>query len=430
MAELAPAVAGQWAAPRSGEAAGLAALRRGAMARFQRAGLPGPRTEAWRYTNLNNLAQIPFAAPANDAAPVALPEPLLADGAVRLVLANGRLRTDLAHLAAVPAGLRIRSLIEALADEPALAAALGDGDEPMLALNAALMADGLLIEVAAGAEIATPVELISAGSADSGAPIAFHPRHLLRLGAGAALTLVESHGGSGAVLVAPRAAGEPRSRRAADPRQAAGRVGRGLPHRPRHRAAGRRRALRRADPAGRRRAGAQRRAGGARRRVCFLRAGRPLSRSRPPASRQHAGGAARGAADRQQAALQGRARRPRPRRLPGPHRGRNAMPRRATGSSSPARCCSPTGAEIDTKPELEIYADDVKCSHGAAAGDIDEDALFYLRARGIDRMAARRMLIEAFFGETLQEVESEALRRALGGRVDRWLAGLADEESR
>jgi Fe-S cluster assembly protein SufD len=87
-------------------------------------------------------------------------------------------------------------------------------------------------------------------------------------------------------------------------------------------------------------------------------------------------------------------------------------------------------AEIDTKPELEIYADDVKCSHGAAAGDIDEDALFYLRARGIDRMAARRMLIEAFFGETLQEVESEALRRALGGRVDRWLAGLADEESR
>jgi len=81
-------------------------------------------------------------------------------------------------------------------------------------------------------------------------------------------------------------------------------------------------------------------------------------------------------------------------------------------------------AEIDTKPELEIFADDVKCSHGAAAGELDDDALFYLRARGIGLAAARRMLIEAFLDDLLQQVSDEAARLALGRRISTWLAAL------
>src|SRR5262249_36543462 len=67
-------------------------------------------------------------------------------------------------------------------------------------------------------------------------------------------------------------------------------------------------------------------------------------------------------------------------------------------------------AEIDTKPELEILADDVKCPHGAAAGELDEDALFYMRARGIDHTEARRLLVEAFVGETLENLPEGTIR--------------------
>jgi Fe-S cluster assembly protein SufD len=79
-------------------------------------------------------------------------------------------------------------------------------------------------------------------------------------------------------------------------------------------------------------------------------------------------------------------------------------------------------AVMDAKPELEIYADDVKCSHGATVGDLDEAALFYLRSRGIDGETARRMLIQAFVVDTLDHVRDPALRAHLQGRIERKLA--------
>lgn len=78
-------------------------------------------------------------------------------------------------------------------------------------------------------------------------------------------------------------------------------------------------------------------------------------------------------------------------------------------------------ASVDTKPELEILADDIKCAHGAAVGDLDKDTLFYLRARGIGADEARRMLIEAFVLETLETVEQPALREHLARQVRAWL---------
>ena len=89
------------------------------------------------------------------------------------------------------------------------------------------------------------------------------------------------------------------------------------------------------------------------------------------------------------------------------------------------------GAEIDTKPELTIYADDVKCSHGATAGELDEDALFYLRARGIPENEARGLLVEAFLREVIDGIAMAGLREPLTDRVARWmgrspaLAGVA-----
>ncbi len=86
-------------------------------------------------------------------------------------------------------------------------------------------------------------------------------------------------------------------------------------------------------------------------------------------------------------------------------------------------------AEIVTKPELEIFADDVKCSHGATAGELDSNALFFLRARGIPEADARAMLVEAFLGEALDTIDNEGLRALASDRTHKWLARHSGEAS-
>jgi FeS assembly protein SufD len=78
-------------------------------------------------------------------------------------------------------------------------------------------------------------------------------------------------------------------------------------------------------------------------------------------------------------------------------------------------------ADFLTKPELEIFADDVACGHGATCGDIDETHLFYLMARGIPRLEAEQLLVAAFVEEVIDEVANEALKEAMEARVDAWL---------
>ncbi len=79
------------------------------------------------------------------------------------------------------------------------------------------------------------------------------------------------------------------------------------------------------------------------------------------------------------------------------------------------------GAEVFAKPELEIYADDVACAHGNTAGQIDEDAVFYLRQRGIPDADARAMITRAFLLEALPDWMDEALRAEIEARIDAWL---------
>jgi Fe-S cluster assembly protein SufD len=82
-------------------------------------------------------------------------------------------------------------------------------------------------------------------------------------------------------------------------------------------------------------------------------------------------------------------------------------------------------AEIDTKPELEIFADDVKCSHGATVGELDADQLFYLRSRGIPDQEARSILVRAFLAEALDPVSNDMARGLLEDAVARWWEGQA-----
>ena len=63
-----------------------------------------------------------------------------------------------------------------------------------------------------------------------------------------------------------------------------------------------------------------------------------------------------------------------------------------------------------SKPELEIYADDVKCSHGSSSGSIDEDSIFYLRSRGISEVDAKKMMIEGFLAEVINKIKNEKIR--------------------
>jgi Fe-S cluster assembly scaffold protein SufB len=83
-------------------------------------------------------------------------------------------------------------------------------------------------------------------------------------------------------------------------------------------------------------------------------------------------------------------------------------------------------AEFDSKPELEIFADDVVCGHGSTSGQIDDELLFYLEARGIPEDQARALLIQAFVGEALERIEHEGLRDALARATAEWLGVAFD----
>jgi Fe-S cluster assembly protein SufD len=79
------------------------------------------------------------------------------------------------------------------------------------------------------------------------------------------------------------------------------------------------------------------------------------------------------------------------------------------------------GGTMNNKPELEIFADDVQCAHGATCGQLDEDLLFYLMARGLPRKEAETLMVQAFLGEAVEPVEHEATREALLAVIEGWL---------
>jgi Fe-S cluster assembly protein SufD len=399
-------------------------LRAQAIERFASAGFPHQKLESWKYTSLTPLARLAFAEPQANGR-VDLPPPVLGPEAEarRVAIVDGRFRADLSAIGQLPAGVVLTSLADAFETHGELVhRCLGLADdlagEPLLALNTALMADGLFLHVPAGVTLNAPIELCCISSTGG---IAAHPRHLIVLEANAGATLVEQHVGGGQsyfsnvasdiVLEAGASLGhikfQAEGGEAWHVALTRARIQRDATYRNFILSTGGRLA----------RNEIRARLEGAHA-TCHLN-GAYLGRHRqhldhttlvdhvsPDASsRQTYHGVLD---DHARGVFQGHVLvRPDAQRTDGYQLNRAVL-------------LSET-AEIDSKPMLEIYADDVKCSHGATAGALDEAAQFYLRARGIPDADARRLLIEGFVATVIDMVEPDAAREAARARVAAWL---------
>jgi Fe-S cluster assembly protein SufD len=392
-------------------------------------GLPGRRDEYWRYTNLNALGKSDFelanGGPAVDVPP--LPHRAVAElASYRIVFVNGRLRSDLCVLDDMPDGVLIAGLGDMIAAaperlQPVLGQNLDLHDMPLAALNTAFMRDGMVLFVDGGVDVDKPVHLVSI-TVPGATPMMLQPRHLVVLGDGAKATLIESHiGGSDSPyfnnLVSELTLGE----------------GAELNHY----------TFQEEGPAAVHiSAIALNLAASATYDGFLLQSGGLIGRVETRAilngsdadcrldgiylgtgdqvldTTTYVEHAAAGCRSRQvyKGVLDGKAR--------GVFQGKIHVRPDAQQTDghqlSRALLLSPR-AEIDTRPELEIYADDVKCSHGATAGELDSEALFYLMSRGIPADTARRMLIEAFVGEALSEIRLSPVAEDFSAHVRNWL---------
>jgi Fe-S cluster assembly protein SufD len=385
---------------------GDVAVRDAAAEAFRRSGLPGAaagrREEAWKYTVLRPVAEAKFQG-SRAALPVDVARLPTID-APRLVFTDGQYRAD---LSTPPAGARFARFSE-------FGSLANPEREPLVALNTMLAEDGATLSVAEGVD-AGLVLLISIASDGASA----HPRHVIHLGAGARMTLLEISQGTGnylhnpvteitvakdAVLTHVRLQDESTSgfhlstlyAEIADHAtydsfalNLGGRVARTEVHN----------LL--AGPHG----------------ATHVNGAQLLSGSQHGDFTSVVRHAAPNCISRQTVknVLAGRSR--------GVFQGRIEVARAAQKTDgyqmNQALLLSPD-AEIDSKPELEIFADDVKCSHGATVGELDAEQLFYLRSRGIPDAEARSILVRAFLAEALDAVTHDAARSVLEQAVTDW----------
>ena len=390
---------------------GDAAAREAGAAAFRENGLPGMRDEEWHYTSIRPLAETQFAEPLTPVADcAALMARLPALDAPRLVFVDGRFREDLSIVPAVSA-VRVGA--------PAYGALARPERDRMAALNTMLAEDGATIDVPAGADGGLLV-VASLGTGSVDRPVAFHPRHSVRLGAGASLTLLEVSVGEGAYLhnaVVELSLGEAATLthlRLQDEARAAFHV-----------------STLYVEVAAQATydgfllsLGAKLARAEVHARLAGEGASAHLNAAQLLGGAQHADfttvvtHAAPGCASRQTVknVLAGRSR--------GVFQGKIEVAPGAQKTDgyqmNQALLLSPD-AEIDSKPQLEIFADDVKCSHGATVGELDAGQLFYLRSRGVPKAAARAMLVRAFLAEALAFVSHEGARAVLEAAIaNRW----------
>jgi Fe-S cluster assembly protein SufD len=391
-----------------GRLPGDSTLRAAAADAFRTLGLPGAsrgrRAEAWKYTTLQPLGGMSFASPSGDAivpdaAPAATP---------RLVFSGGWFREDLSS--ALPWFARF-------ADHPEFGELSWPDRDPMVALNTMLAEDGAVLTIPAGHD-AGLVLLIHNNIDGTSA----HPRHMIRLQHGARLTLVELSRGTGCYLHNPvteihvaEGATLTHVHTQTEATEAfhlatvyAAVAGTGTYDSFTLNIGGR--IARTEIHAALNGAGA----------IAHLNGAQLLTGSQHADFTSVVRHAAPKGTSRQtiRNVLAGRSR--------GVFQGRIEVARGAQGTDgyqmNRALLLSPD-AEIDTKPELEIFADDVKCSHGATVGELDAEQLFYLRSRGIPDQEARSILVRAFLAEALDPVTNDIARGLLEDAVARWWEG-------
>jgi Fe-S cluster assembly protein SufD len=412
---------------------GVAAARRAAIGAFAALGLPHRRLEAWKYTDLR--AALKDALPIAVGAVRALPTRAQIDTALegfaeldahRVVFVDGVYAQGLSAQATL-GGLRFAPLAERLAkpegaaDAPRLAAAEQDA---VVALNTAFMTDGAVIDIAQGAKLAKPLLLLFIRSAAEARLVT--TRNLLSIGANAHATVIEAH------LTLPGAAAG-QSNALSELAIAEGAqlahvkltlAGQAESHlatwRPTLAAGASYRAFQFTAATGLVRNGVDLRFAGEGAKAdvsgCFL--GRGSEHIDTTLVIDHALGGCESRelfkgvlADRARGVFQGKV-------IVRPDA------QKTDGKQMVQVLMLSQDAEFDSKPELEINADDVVCGHGSTSAEIDEDLLFYFRARGIAAEAARALLIESFIGEAIDKV-AEALRPALMAAARRRLAQLS-----
>jgi len=405
----------------------LDALRKESRAAFAASGLPTPKVESWKYTSLKPLDGFAFARPAPVKGKTGGTDDALAKLAgTYLVFVDGAFdmkasRADGAH--AMPLSLALQK------DADAVHKYLGHiaADDPLITLNSRIIDDGLVLMVEHNDAIDAPI-VIEHIATNAGDGVALHPRNLIVMGENARATVIERFSGAGRYLINPvteilvKEGAKLTHIRLFEDDEAAfnlshlsARVGKDAGYKSHVLATGG--ALVRnemrvelAAP------GADAALYGA-----YLARGRQhtdhttvLRHAAPhTTSRELYKGALNDAAR-------------------GVFQGNIYVAKGADGTDGKMTnrtILLSDKAEMDAKPQLEIYADDVKCAHGATIGNLEEDALFYLQARGIPERQARELLVEGFVAEAFDSLGDGAIVDLLRARIGVWLAAAKVSEA-
>jgi Fe-S cluster assembly protein SufD len=407
----------------------LRLLRENALARFCETGFPTTKDEDWRFTNLSAISQTPFRL-TEDAyhpiLPVAVEQFLLPRAGCRLVFVNGRFASVLSDLRSLPAGVKVSSLADELARhagavEPHLGHYLNVERDAFTALNTALFEDGAFVYLPKRMVIEQPISLLFI-SVPGSEPSMAHPRNLIVAGEDSQAIIVEDYIslGSGVFfsnVVTELIAGdnaivshyliEREDARALNVSTLFLRQGRSSNVASHSVLLGGALVRNNVHPvlAGE---GAE----------CLIN-GLFIGKERQHLDNymlvEHA---APRCASRQfyNGILDGHAH--------GVFHGRIIVHKDAQKTDAKQtnrNLLLSDDAQIDTRPQLEIYADDVKCTHGATIGQVEEEALFYLRSRGIDESAARALLLFAFASQCLDRMSCAPVREYLQRQVQQWL---------
>lgn len=399
----------------------LTERRTTAMEGFVELGLPTRRDEAWRFTDLRPLITaegLPAPAPAAAGDPAMIAANRLPGQAHRIVLVNGCVAPDLSEIGALQPGVWFASVADTIDLRPDLIKAAFDvsdmfGAQPLASLNAAFFADGFVLAVDPGVTVRHPFEILHVGDATSRQ--AYHMRNVILAGAGSEASVVETYVGTGpgwtnAVTTVDVGAGAT-LRHVKIQAEGTDSI---------HLAVSRTRLAETARYDGfalicgarLSRQDLQVTVAGEAASLtingAYLLRGEQEATFAPVVDHLTTSGQTN---ELLKGVLDGHAH--------GVFQGtivvREGADFTAAHQLNRNLMMSRT-ARIDTKPELKIHADDVKCSHGATVGDLDEAALFYLLARGIDPVTARHMLIEAFVADVFDmaglapDIDSHARR--------------------
>jgi Fe-S cluster assembly protein SufD len=408
----------------------VAELRQAAFDDFARLGLPYRRIEEWKYTDLRALLrEVAPLAPAPDQAALARAakavRSLGIDGTQKLVLVDGVFTPQLSDMASLEGGVRVRVLREILEDAANEARAdllrTSVASDAMISLNAALATDGVVIDIAEGVVPAKPIHIVHVATHSDGSLVT---RSLVKVERGARVSLVESfvaaegakayqtHDsiviwiGDGAELQHVRLMEDALD--AANISTAVFTIG----------------AKARLNTFNLTNGGSVSRYQGF---ITFAGEGSELTTNGVNllGARRHGDTtlvvdhAVPNCTSREvfRAVLDDRAH--------SVFQGRIIVrpdAQKTDGKMMTRALLLSDEAEADNKPELEIFADDVTCGHGATAGALDESLLFYLRARGLPEKEAQSLLIAAFVGEAIESIADDNLRDFAVAAAERWLA--------